>query len=189
MASKTILVTGGAGYIGSHTVLQLLLGGFKTVVIDNLNNSSKFAIQRVKELAGEFGNNLSFHKVPNFCLIDIFVFSGIEPVMLICDIDHVCVFGYSMLASITNIYWQMCKRWMPRTQFLNPILLSIIFFPIHFQHIYYLFHCGNQLFPFHFPTCRQTSETNLHLCNFLILQCKDYDKSFCLIICVVVVRC
>ncbi|XP_058778336.1 UDP-glucose 4-epimerase GEPI48-like [Vicia villosa] len=63
MFNKSVLVTGGAGYIGSHTVLQLLLGGFKTVVVDNLDNSSEVAIRRVKELAAEFGNNLNFHKV------------------------------------------------------------------------------------------------------------------------------
>ncbi|OIV92641.1 hypothetical protein TanjilG_17992 [Lupinus angustifolius] len=61
MISKTVLVTGGAGYIGTHTVLHLLLAGFKTVVVDNLDNSSHLAILRVKELAGEFRNNLSFH--------------------------------------------------------------------------------------------------------------------------------
>ncbi|KAH7550074.1 hypothetical protein JRO89_XS13G0131500 [Xanthoceras sorbifolium] len=61
--SKNILVTGGAGYIGSHTVLQLLCGGYKTVVVDNLVNSSEIAISKVKELAGHFGTNLSFHKV------------------------------------------------------------------------------------------------------------------------------
>ncbi|KAK7833818.1 udp-glucose 4-epimerase gepi48 [Quercus suber] len=54
MAQKNILVTGGAGYIGSHTVLQLLLGGFNTVVVDNLDNSSAIAIERVKELAADF---------------------------------------------------------------------------------------------------------------------------------------
>lgn len=59
----SILVTGGSGYIGSHTVLQLLLGGFKAVVVDNLDNSSEIALHRVKELAGEHANNLSFHKV------------------------------------------------------------------------------------------------------------------------------
>ena len=63
MAQKNILVTGGAGYIGSHTVLQLLLGGFNTVVVDNLDNSSALAIERVKELAADFAQNLSFHKV------------------------------------------------------------------------------------------------------------------------------
>lgn len=62
-----ILVTGGAGYIGSHTVLQLLLGGYNTVVIDNLDNSSLVSIQRVKELAGDHGQNLTFHQVwPSF---------------------------------------------------------------------------------------------------------------------------
>ncbi|XP_031125594.1 UDP-glucose 4-epimerase GEPI48-like [Ipomoea triloba] len=61
--SKNILVTGGAGYIGSHTVLQLLLGGYKAVVVDNLDNSSAVAIKRVKELAGEYARNLVFHRM------------------------------------------------------------------------------------------------------------------------------
>ena len=63
MATKTVLVTGGAGYIGSHTVLQLLLGGYKAVIVDNYDNSSETAVKRVKELAGEFAGNLSCHKV------------------------------------------------------------------------------------------------------------------------------
>ncbi|XP_076919586.1 UDP-glucose 4-epimerase GEPI48-like [Bidens hawaiensis] len=58
-----ILVTGGAGYIGSHTVLQLLLNGYHTVVVDNLDNSSELALSRVRELAGDRGRNLSFHKM------------------------------------------------------------------------------------------------------------------------------
>ena len=61
--SKNILLTGGAGFIGSHTVLQLLLGGYRVVVVDNLDNSSEVAIKRVEELAGEFGKNLSFLQV------------------------------------------------------------------------------------------------------------------------------
>ncbi|RWR93288.1 UDP-glucose 4-epimerase GEPI48 [Cinnamomum micranthum f. kanehirae] len=62
--AKSILVTGGAGYIGSHTVLQLLLGGFKVVVVDNLDNASEIAVKRVAEIAGEVGKkNLVFHKV------------------------------------------------------------------------------------------------------------------------------
>ncbi|KVH95309.1 NAD-dependent epimerase/dehydratase [Cynara cardunculus var. scolymus] len=55
---QCILVTGGAGYIGSHTVLQLLLEGHKTVVVDNFDNSSQVAINRVQKLAGDHGRNL-----------------------------------------------------------------------------------------------------------------------------------
>jgi UDP-glucose 4-epimerase len=47
-----ILVTGGAGYIGSHTCLQLLQAGHRVVVIDNLSNSSRLALQRVEAIAG-----------------------------------------------------------------------------------------------------------------------------------------
>ncbi|KVH91832.1 NAD-dependent epimerase/dehydratase [Cynara cardunculus var. scolymus] len=62
-APQCVLITGGAGYIGSHTVLQLLLGGYKTVVIDNFDNSSQVAINRVQELAGDHAVNLTFHKM------------------------------------------------------------------------------------------------------------------------------
>lgn len=47
-----ILLTGGAGYIGSHTVLALLEAGHRVVVIDNLCNSSAVSLQRVEQLAG-----------------------------------------------------------------------------------------------------------------------------------------
>ncbi len=48
-----ILVTGGTGYIGSHTVLELLNAGYDVVALDNLSNSSKKSLQRVNELAGK----------------------------------------------------------------------------------------------------------------------------------------
>jgi nucleoside-diphosphate-sugar epimerase len=61
---RTILVTGGAGYIGSHTVLQLLLQGFRVVVVDSLDNTSEAALHRVRELAGPHNaKNLDFRKV------------------------------------------------------------------------------------------------------------------------------
>lgn len=47
-----ILVTGGAGYIGSHTCVELLNQGHDVVVIDNLYNSSKLAMDRVEEITG-----------------------------------------------------------------------------------------------------------------------------------------
>ena len=49
----TILVTGGAGYIGSHTVLQLLEAGNQVIVLDNLCNSSQESLNRVEELTGK----------------------------------------------------------------------------------------------------------------------------------------
>ena len=48
-----ILVTGGAGYIGSHTVLELLQQGSDVIVIDNLSNSSEESLERVKKITGK----------------------------------------------------------------------------------------------------------------------------------------
>jgi UDP-glucose 4-epimerase len=47
---RTVLVTGGAGYIGSHTCLELLSENYNVVVVDNLDNSSEEALQRVRKL-------------------------------------------------------------------------------------------------------------------------------------------
>ena len=49
----TILVTGGAGYIGSHTCVELLNRGYDVVIIDNLVNSSEKAVARVAEITGK----------------------------------------------------------------------------------------------------------------------------------------
>jgi len=55
-----ILVTGGAGYIGSHTCVQLLENGIDVVVIDNLSNSSEESLKRVQKITGR---SLEFHKI------------------------------------------------------------------------------------------------------------------------------
>ena len=49
----TMLITGGAGYIGSHTCVQLLQAGYRIVVVDNLCNSNIEAIRRVKRITGK----------------------------------------------------------------------------------------------------------------------------------------
>ena len=49
---KTILVTGGAGYIGSHACLEFLEAGYDVVALDNLSNSSEEALRRVEQLSG-----------------------------------------------------------------------------------------------------------------------------------------
>ena len=50
--AKTILVTGGAGYIGSHTVVELQQKGFETVIADDLSNSSAQVIDRIERITG-----------------------------------------------------------------------------------------------------------------------------------------
>lgn len=56
----TILVTGGAGYIGSHTCIELLNAGYEVVVLDNLCNSCKESLKRVEEITGK---SVTFYEV------------------------------------------------------------------------------------------------------------------------------
>jgi UDP-glucose 4-epimerase len=52
MNDGTILVTGGAGYIGSHTVVELMQSGFEVVIVDNLDNSDACVIERIGSIVG-----------------------------------------------------------------------------------------------------------------------------------------
>jgi UDP-glucose 4-epimerase len=52
MTIQKILVTGGSGYIGSHTVVELIQAGFDPVILDNLSNSSAEVLGRIQELTG-----------------------------------------------------------------------------------------------------------------------------------------
>ena len=57
---RRILVTGGAGYIGSHTIVELQQAGYEVVVVDNLSNSSKVSLERVKNITGR---EVAFYEV------------------------------------------------------------------------------------------------------------------------------
>ena len=80
----TILVTGGAGYIGTHTCVELLGAGYDVVVVDNLLNSDAEALRRVRAIAGR---DLAFHAV------DLLDKAGIERVFAAHRIDAVIHFA------------------------------------------------------------------------------------------------
>ena len=58
--TNTILITGGAGYIGSHTLVEFLRAGLDLVVIDNLSNSKREALRRVERISGK---SVAFYQV------------------------------------------------------------------------------------------------------------------------------
>lgn len=66
--TKQIIVTGGAGFIGSHTVVELVEAGYKAIVVDSLINSSEEAIHRVKDITGK-PDMIDFFKV-DLCDLD-----------------------------------------------------------------------------------------------------------------------
>jgi UDP-glucose 4-epimerase len=77
----TVLVTGGAGFIGSHTCLELLQAGYGVIVVDNLVNSKRESLRRVQELAGR---PLEFHEVDlrdRGALSAVFAGTGVDAVI------------------------------------------------------------------------------------------------------------
>ena len=80
-----VLVTGGAGYIGSHTCLELLESGNRVFVLDNLSNSNLEGLRRVEELTGK---KVEFHKV------DLLDMAAVQKVFTSCpDIEAVIHFA------------------------------------------------------------------------------------------------
>jgi len=85
----TIFVTGGAGYIGSHTIVELLNQGYDVIVVDNFSNSKPEAVKRIKELAGrdflffemDIRNKTQLDKIFNENEIDCVIhFAGLKAV-------------------------------------------------------------------------------------------------------------
>ena len=81
---ENILVTGGAGYIGSHTVVELLESGYGVVVVDNLSNSNKESMNRVKKITG---------KSPAFYEADVRDRAAMEKIFTENKIDYVIHFA------------------------------------------------------------------------------------------------
>ena len=76
-----ILVTGGAGYIGSHTCVELLNAGYDVVVVDNLYNSSEKALQRVEQITGKKVKVYEVDLLDQPALKDVFDKETIESVI------------------------------------------------------------------------------------------------------------
>lgn len=79
-----ILVTGGAGYIGSHTCIELLNAGYEVTVVDNLSNASSESIRRVEKITGK---KIAFHEV------DIRDKEGLQRIFAADQIDAVIHFA------------------------------------------------------------------------------------------------
>ena len=56
---KKILITGGAGYIGSHTAVELINSGFEPIIIDDFSNSQEKVLDRLEEITGKSNSLLS----------------------------------------------------------------------------------------------------------------------------------
>ena len=115
MTIKTVLVTGGAGYIGSHACVELLNAGYHVVVVDNLSNSNRESLNRVQQITGK---SLTFYEVDirdKQPLTDIFAkespttvihFAGLKAVGESCDQPHLYyhnnVFGTLVLTEVMS---------------------------------------------------------------------------------------
>jgi UDP-glucose 4-epimerase len=86
---QTILVTGGAGFIGSHTIVELLKSGHRPIVYDNLCNASPISLQRVREITGrnfffvqaDVRDRLALDEVFNTYSVDAVIhFAGLKSV-------------------------------------------------------------------------------------------------------------
>ncbi|PHE95777.1 UDP-glucose 4-epimerase GalE [Bacillus wiedmannii] len=112
-----ILITGGAGYIGSHTCIELLNNNYKIIVVDNLSNSSIESLNRVKEITGK---QFEFYKesvLNREKMNEIFLKNNIEAVI------HFA--GFKAVGESTTI---------PLTYYYNNIISTIILCDVMQKH-------------------------------------------------------
>ena len=87
-ADSCVLVTGGAGFIGSHTVVELLERGYRVVVVDDLSNASEKVLDRIGKITKEkAAARLSFYQA------DVSDRAALEAVFAANDIDYVIHFA------------------------------------------------------------------------------------------------
>ena len=82
--SKTILVTGGTGFIGSHTIVELLNENNEVIVLDNFCNSKPVVLERIKQITG---------KTVKFYEADLLDYDAIDKIFEENDIDSVIHFA------------------------------------------------------------------------------------------------
>lgn len=83
---KKILVTGGLGYIGSHTVVELITSGYKVVIIDDLSNADKIVLSKIEKITGTS---------PEFYQIDLKEKNQVEAFFKVQKIDGIIHFAAS----------------------------------------------------------------------------------------------
>lgn len=108
-----ILVTGGAGYIGSHTCLELLKAGHEIIIVDNLINSHKTSIERIEMLSGK---SVSFYE------IDVMEKNSLEKVFNQHTIDAVIHFAGLKAVGESNAF--------PLSYYKNNLISSIVLFEL-----------------------------------------------------------
>ena len=112
-----VLVTGGAGFIGSHTVVELQNAGYEVVVVDNLSNSSPKSLERVQEITG---------KTVKFYEADILDASALDKIFAENEIDSVIHF-----AGLKAVGESVQKPW---EYYHNNITGSLVLFDVMKKH-------------------------------------------------------
>ena len=108
-----ILVTGGAGFIGSHTCVELLNAGYEVVVLDNLVNASEKSLERVKAITGK---EVTFYKgdiLDRTILNEIFEKEKIDSCIHFAGLKAV---GESVCSKVRAALGQTATQWPHRMQ-------------------------------------------------------------------------
>tara|TARA_R110002110_G_C13470513_1_gene720868 strand:- start:107303 stop:108322 length:1020 start_codon:yes stop_codon:yes gene_type:complete len=106
---ETVLVTGGAGYIGSHACVALIEAGYAVVVLDNLCNSSAVSLQRVEQITGTRPTLIHGDIRDETCLAEVFANHSVNSVMHFAGLKAV---GESVAEPLTyydnNVHGTLC---------------------------------------------------------------------------------